>query len=143
MCLITIWFNAYSIIALYWSSIFVKVFCIRGRFWFDLVAQIVKNPPAMLETWVQTLGWEDPLEEGMATPLFLPWECPQTEEPGGLQSIGCKELDITEQLNIAYFPQKANAISFPAPLPQFQDIITSLDRRKSSLTIFSLWILCK
>ena len=73
----------------------------------------------MLETWVQPLGWEDPLEEGMATPLFLPWECPQTEEPGGLQSIGCKELDITEQLNIADFPQKANAISFPeCPPPQ-------------------------
>ena len=36
------------------------------------VAQSVKNLPAVQETWVQTLGWEDPLEEGMATPLFLP-----------------------------------------------------------------------
>ena len=50
-------------------------------------AQMVKNPPAMWETWVRTLGWEDPLEEDMAT-LFLPGEFPWTKEPGGLQSMG-------------------------------------------------------
>ena len=50
-----------------------------------LVAQSVKNPPAMRETWIQSLGWEDPLEAGMATtPVFLPAESPGTEEPGGL-----------------------------------------------------------
>ena len=49
-----------------------------------LVAQSVKNPPAMRETWIQSLGWEDPLEAGMATtPVFLPAESPGTEEPGG------------------------------------------------------------
>ena len=53
--------------------------------WASLVAQLVKNPPAMQETWVRSLGWEDPLEEGMAThsSIFagrIPW----TEEPGGL-----------------------------------------------------------
>ena len=43
--------------------------------WVSLVAQLVKNPPAMWETWVQSLGWEDPLEEGMTTtPVFLPGE---------------------------------------------------------------------
>ena len=53
--------------------------------WASLVAQLVK----MLETWVQSLGWEDPLEEGMQpTPIFLPGESPWTEEPGGLQSMG-------------------------------------------------------
>ena len=42
--------------------------------WAPLVAQLVKNPPAMQETWVRSLGWEDPLEEGMAThPSFLAW----------------------------------------------------------------------
>ena len=59
------------------------------REWTSLVAQTVKNPPAMPETWVQFLGWEDPLEEGMiTTPVFLPGDSPWTEEPGGLQSMG-------------------------------------------------------
>ena len=51
----------------------------------SLVAQMVKNPPVMQETWVQSLGWEDPLEEGMATHFsILVWGIPWTEEPGGL-----------------------------------------------------------
>ena len=54
------------------------------------MAQTVKNPPAMRqmqETWVQSLGREGPLEEGMAThSSVLAWRIPQTEEPGGLQS---------------------------------------------------------
>ena len=46
-------------------------------FWASLVAQLVKNLPAMWETWVQSLGWEDPLEEGMATHLsILAWRIP-------------------------------------------------------------------
>ena len=52
------------------------------------VAQMVKNPPAMQETWVWPLGWKDPLEEGMATHFsILAWRSPWTEEPGGLQSM--------------------------------------------------------
>ena len=52
------------------------------------VAQWVKNLPAMQKTWVRSLGWEDPLEEGMAThSSILAWRIPWTEEPGGLQSI--------------------------------------------------------
>ena len=50
---------------------------------------MVKNLPAMWETWVQYLGWEDPLEEGMATRCsILAWRIPWTEKPGGLQSMG-------------------------------------------------------
>ena len=49
----------------------------------------VKNLPAMQKTWVQSLGWEDPLEEGMATHTsILAWKIPRTEEPGRLQSMG-------------------------------------------------------
>ena len=49
---------------------------------------MVKNPPAMQETWVQSLGWEDPLEEGMVThSSFLAGRIPWTEEPGRLHSI--------------------------------------------------------
>ena len=54
----------------------------------------------MQETRVQSLGQEEPLEEGMAThSRMLPWRIPRTEEPGGLQPMGCKELDTTKQLN--------------------------------------------
>ena len=56
------------------------------------VAQTVKNPPAMQETWVRSLGLEDPLEESMATHSnILAGESPSAENPGGLQSIGHKE----------------------------------------------------
>ena len=57
--------------------------------WASLVAQTVKNLPEMQETWVESLVWKDPLEEGMATPCsILVWRIPWTEEPGGLQSLG-------------------------------------------------------
>ena len=57
--------------------------------WASLVAQMVKNPPAMQETWVPSLGWEDPLEEGMvAHSSVFAWRPPWTEEPGGLQPTG-------------------------------------------------------
>ena len=59
--------------------------------------QMVMNPPAMWETWVQSLGREHPLEEGTAThSSILAWRIPQTEEPCRLQSIGYKEWDTTE-----------------------------------------------
>ena len=55
-------------------------------FW---VAQMVKKLPAMQETQVQSLDWEDPLEKSMATHAsILAWRIPGTEEPGGLQSVG-------------------------------------------------------
>ena len=59
----------------------------------SLVAQLVKNPPAMQETLVQSLGREDPLEEGMApTPVCLPGEAPRTEEPGRVQPLGSQRV---------------------------------------------------
>ena len=55
----------------------------------SLVVQVVKNLPAMQDTWVQSVGWEDPLEKGMTThSSILAWRIPWTEEPGGLQSMG-------------------------------------------------------
>ena len=58
---------------------------------------MVNNPPVMQEIWVQSLGREDPLEEEMAThSSILAWEIPRTEEPGRLQSMGCKESDMNE-----------------------------------------------
>ena len=58
----------------------------------SLVAQLVKNPPAMQETWVQSLGWEDPLEKRKATYFsILAWRIPW----------GCKESDTTEPLSLS------------------------------------------
>ena len=57
--------------------------------WASLVAQLVKNSPAMQETWVRFLGREDPLKKEMATcSSILAWRIPWTEEPGMLQSMG-------------------------------------------------------
>ena len=56
-------------------------------YWVSLMAQLVKNPPAMQEIWVRFLGWEDPLEKGTAThSRILAWRIPWTEEPGRLHS---------------------------------------------------------
>ena len=57
------------------------------------MAQTVKNLPAMRETRVQSLGWEDPLEKRMAThSSILTWRIPWTKEPGGLQSMGSQRV---------------------------------------------------
>ena len=69
----------------------------------SLVAQMVKNPPAMQKAWVRSLGWEDPLEEGHGNPFQ--YSC--LEKPHGQRSLagysplGCKELDTTERLSAA------------------------------------------
>ena len=66
------------------------------------VAQMVKNLPAMQETWVWSLGWEDPLEKGMAThSSILAWRIPWTEEPGSYSPWGHKEMDTTERLSLS------------------------------------------
>ena len=57
--------------------------------WASFVAQLVNNLPAMWETWVWSLGWEDPLEKGKAThSSILAWRIPGTGQPGGLPSMG-------------------------------------------------------
>ena len=75
------------------------------------MAQVVKNLLETKETQIRSLGWEDPLEKGMATHLsILSWRIPWTEEPGRLQSTRSKELDRTEQLTL--FPECANLFLF-------------------------------
>ena len=64
-------------------------------YWASLVAQMVKNPPAMWETWVWSLGWEDSLEEGMATHSSIrPGKSLWTEEPGRLQFMGPQRVGL-------------------------------------------------
>ena len=61
----------------------------------NLVAQTVKNLPAMQKTWVRSSDQEDPLEKGVAIhSCFLAWEMPWTEEPGGLQSMGSQRIGL-------------------------------------------------
>ena len=61
----------------------------RQYSWASLMAQIVKNLPAVWEAWVQSLGWEDPLEKGTASQSsILAWRIPGTVGPGGLPSMG-------------------------------------------------------
>ena len=65
----------------------------RIWWWASLVAQMVKNLPAVLETWVWSLDWEDPMEESMEThSSILAWRIPWTGEPGGLQSTGSQRV---------------------------------------------------
>ena len=61
---------------------------------------MVKNLPAMQETWVQSLGQEDPLEKGMATPAFLPGEFYRQRSLESYSSQGCGESDMTERLTL-------------------------------------------
>ena len=72
--------------------------------WASLVAQIVKNSPAMWETLVRSLGWEDPLEEGRAThSSVLAWRIPMDKRILVGYSLWCrKDLDTTERLRTAH-----------------------------------------
>ena len=95
-----VWVYIYIYIYIYvgvWVCVFVYV-CISHFLylfihWSSLVAQRVKHPPAIQETRVWSLGWEDPLGKEMAThSSFLAWKIPWTAELGGLQSIGSQRV---------------------------------------------------
>ena len=88
-----------------YSQLSTKIFLlslwnIGGEKGASLVVQLVKNLPAMQETWVWFLDQEDPLEKEMATrSSILAWRIPRTEEPGGLQSMGLQESGMTERVS--------------------------------------------
>ena len=81
--------------------------------WASLVAHLVKNLPAIQETWVRSLGWEDPLEKGKATHTLVFW-------PGELQGLYSpwdhKESDTTEQLALSLFKLNASRFGLEIPL---------------------------
>ena len=73
----------------------LHLLCTLFLIWASLVAQTIKNLPAMQEMWVRPLGWEDALEKGMATHSSIPaWRIPWTEEPSGLQSMGSQRVGL-------------------------------------------------
>ena len=78
----------------------------RQYSWASLVAQMVKNPPAMQETWVRSLGWEDPLEEGMAThSSILAWRIPMDREAWWAKGPRvAKSQTSTAHMDAASFP---------------------------------------
>ena len=75
---------------------------------------MAKNLPSMLETWVRSLGREDPLEEGMAThSRILVWEIPWTEEPGGLQPLRLQRVRHDRVINTFIFtPLQGKPLTF-------------------------------
>ena len=91
--------NSSVFLMLLFCSLYLH-FCVSITYYrASLVAHKVKNPPAMWDTWIPSLGWEDPLEEGMAIhSSILAWRISISEDPGRLQSWGCKESDLTELL---------------------------------------------
>ena len=85
-----------SLIFLDWEK-FDEFKCNYSGEWASLVAQTVRNPPAMWETWVPPLGWEDPLEEGIAThSSVLAWRIPMDRGARWASGHGVTESDTTE-----------------------------------------------
>ena len=86
-----------------------RIGCPLQYSWASLVAQTIKNPPAMQETWVRSLGWEDPPKVGMAiTPVFLPGEAHGQRSLAGNSPWSHKELDTTEWLSTTQQPWYQN-----------------------------------
>ena len=93
--------------------------------WASFVVQLVKNPPAMWQTWVQSLGWEDPLEKGTAThSSILTWRIPWTVVPWGR-----KESDTTEQLSLCFTTR---------PLTTGNEVGTGRERRLRPHVVLAL-----
>ena len=96
---------------LWWvSRALQNVYVTPSAFWASLVAQTVKRLPAVRETWVQSLGWEDPLEKGMAThSSTLAWKIPWVEEPGRLQSMGSQRVrhDWATSLDLLFITHRS------------------------------------
>ena len=81
---------------MYWDRHVMSQISYFLKPWASLMAQMVKNPLSMWETWIQSLGGKDLLEEGMAThSSILAWRSPWTEEPGRLHTWSRKESNMT------------------------------------------------
>ena len=107
----------------------------------SLVAQTVKRLPAMRETQVQSLGWEDPLEKEMATHSSTPaWKIPWTEEPGRLQSMGSQRVGH-DWLTALHFSPLVSAPPPPWTQPLCEVCSSSVTRRHLTVEAFSLCVL--
>jgi len=103
------------------------------------VAQMVKNMPTVQETWVWSLGQEESLEKGVAThSSTLAWRIPWTEESGGLQSMGCQELDTAEWLTHTHWVQRENEVEKNLLWTEISIFLVMVERRPRR--IMSTWI---
>ena len=108
--------------------------------WASLVAQLVKNPPAIRKTWAQSLGWEDPLEKGMAThSSILAWRIPWTVWPTGLQRVRNNWATATFTFNLpiptqGYFLDPGIKTTSPASLSLPGGFFTAASPGKSKNT---------
>ena len=114
----------------------------------SLVAQMVKNLPAMKETWVQALGWEDPPEKRMAThSSMVAWRIPRTEEPGGLQSMGSQSWTRLSDQHLHFLqwsgfsprPSPHNTHSLGTPLRPVPSLTTSSVTSQISVLLYFLF----
>ena len=104
----------------WYSSLFILVRAFLGL----LVAQLGKNLPAVWETWVRSLGWEDALEESMAThSSILAWRMPWLEEPGGLQSVGSQRVRHGWATSTFTLLMRLTAHWKPNPLPSWAQLV--------------------
>ena len=122
---------------------------------YSLVAQMVKNLPAMLETQVQSLGLEDPLGEDMAThSSILTWRIPRTEEPGGLQSMGSQRVRHNWAMFTYFFiwpphpsspvrnsPASNSLLRWPIQSPSLGSITMEDSWLTLNSTVMCFWIL--
>ena len=112
--------------------------------WTSLVAQLVKNLPAMRETWVQSLGWEDPLEKGKSTHSnILAWRIPWTVWPTGLQRVRNNWATVTFTFNLpiptqGYFLDPGIKTTSPASLSLPGGFFTAASPGKSN-SIIVVW----
>jgi len=108
----------------------------------SLVAQSVKNLPAVQETWVWSLGWEDPLEKEMAThSSILAWKISWTEEPGGLQSMGSQRVRHNWATNTQVYPSRPKVSLCPSIiLSSWSSFCPRPHRRQSLICFLSLSI---
>ena len=115
-------------------------------FWAFLVAQMVKSLSAEQETWVRSLSWKDPLEEGMAThSSILAWRIPWTEMPGGLQFVGLQRVRHnreTKQTTAQFMyicPSYSPKSLHPPPTPVSNGILTLYLFKDLSTSKLQIW----
>ena len=102
------------------------------------MAQMVNNLPAGQETWVQSPGWEDPLEEGMAThSSILAWRIPWTEEPGRLQPMGSQRVRHDWATNTSWWPQQDMGICVPPIVLRIQWWVIHLKQEQKQALLWT------
>ena len=110
-----------------------------------LVVQRLKRLPAMWETWVRSLGGEDPLVKEMATHYsIIAWRIPWIEELGGLPSMGCTELDMTERLRFTLLSLFRGLVAqlvknLPVKRSQFDSSVGKIPWRRNRLPTPVFW----